>query len=412
MWPWIKRWRDWAMYDLWSMHRTGPQPQALHHGYEKAGLAIADQPVPWNADVVVVEALLRLPAPVSRRKTDFMLRLPDRPQVHADSLRRQEHDERYRLCFRFPPPSRTVNADILWHGQRLGHLTLPIVSREDFLDRLRLQVPTLCVRMENRTVACQTFVSTQCHGLVASAIVASPTSLVPLLDLGLRVELRSERGTAFQSVPAQFNASQLCDRQALITVVPRRFPRRIGSWVATWYVADRPLASQRIRAISQRTFLRSLRISDTRFVSQSKSGRVTVARQMPALPDVDRAGPCFLVSSSEPGMAGVCDLQVRVQVSGGIQSPVVMEQETLITDGPTVVAPGTLDAAELLHINAFELLVKGTTLGTLSTSPIPIATFTGEGGFRPTADFPWTPGADEELNERLARLIEERGSQK
>ena len=29
MWPWIKRWRDWAMHDLWNMTRSGPQPQAV-----------------------------------------------------------------------------------------------------------------------------------------------------------------------------------------------------------------------------------------------------------------------------------------------------------------------------------------------------------------------------------------------
>ena len=60
MWPWIKRWRDWAMNDLWSMHRLGPQPQALHYSYEKAGLTIPGQPIPWNAEAVVVEANLRL----------------------------------------------------------------------------------------------------------------------------------------------------------------------------------------------------------------------------------------------------------------------------------------------------------------------------------------------------------------
>ncbi len=412
MWPWIKRWRDWAMYDLWSMHRTGPQPQALQFAYEKAGLTVADQAIPWNADVVSVEVLLRLPAAVARRKSDFSLRLPDQAPIPGDALRRQEHDERYRLVFRLQPPTRTISAEIVWRGQRLGHLSLPVLSKDDFLDRLRLQSPTLFVRLENRTVACQTFVSTQCRGLIASAIVCSPTSLVPLLDLGLSMELRSERGTSAQSVPAQFNASQLCERQALITMVPRRFPRRIGSWLATWYVADRPLATHRIRSISQRSFLRSLRISDTRFVSQSKSGRVTVSRQMPVLTEVERAGPCFLVCSSEPGMAGVCDLHVRVQVPSAVHSQAAMEQQVLVTDGPTVVAPGTLDAFELLNVSAFELQVKGVTLGTLSTSPIPVANFNSEGGFKPTADFPWTPAADEELNERLTRLFEERGNQK
>src|SRR5256885_14898330 len=56
MWPWIKRWRDWAMHDFWPMNRHGPQPQALHYSYEKAGLSLHDQPIPWNAEAVVVEA--------------------------------------------------------------------------------------------------------------------------------------------------------------------------------------------------------------------------------------------------------------------------------------------------------------------------------------------------------------------
>ena len=52
---WIKRWRDWAMNDLWPLHRIGTQPQALHFSYEKAGLTLNDQPIPWNAEAVLVE---------------------------------------------------------------------------------------------------------------------------------------------------------------------------------------------------------------------------------------------------------------------------------------------------------------------------------------------------------------------
>ena len=74
MWPWIKRWRDWAMNDLWSMHRSSPQPHALHYSYEKAGLTLHDQPIPWNAEAVLVEALVRLPPGSQRRKADFQLR--------------------------------------------------------------------------------------------------------------------------------------------------------------------------------------------------------------------------------------------------------------------------------------------------------------------------------------------------
>src|SRR5437868_8134410 len=96
MWPWIKRWRDWAMHDLWLRHRSGPQPQALHYSFEKAGLTLHDQPIPWNAEAVLVEALVRLPASTPKRKADFQLRIGQQEPMAAESLRRQEADEHYR----------------------------------------------------------------------------------------------------------------------------------------------------------------------------------------------------------------------------------------------------------------------------------------------------------------------------
>lgn len=409
MWPWIKRWRDWAMSDLWPMHRLGPQPQALHYSYEKAGLTVHDQPIPWNAEAVLVEALVRLPT-AARRKSDFQLRLPGSIVFPADNLRREEGDERHRLFFRLPPLPRTVTAELMWRSAVLGQLTLPVLSREEFLQNLRLQMPTLVVRLADQSVACQTFVSTQCKGLIANAILTSPTSLVPLLDLGLQVEFRSERGGPSHVMPAQLCCSQLAGRQALVTVVPRKFPRRMGTWLATWSLADRPLATLRVRAISQRLFQRSLRIADTRFLVQSAKEGVSVRRQVPSLETGDRVGPCFLVSSREPGMAGLCTVQVRAQVAGAVQQPLLMEQEVLITDGPTPVAPGTLDANDLSQVGGFELRVKDQVLGVLSLSPAPTATFNSEGGFKPPDQFLWSAAAEEELNDRLTRLLDGRGN--
>jgi hypothetical protein len=406
MWPWIKRWRDWAMHDLWPLYRIGPQPQALHFSYEKAGLTIHDQPIPWNAEAVLVEALLRLPVGVARRKADFTLRLPDLEPFPAEALRRHEEDDRYRLLFRLPAQPTTVSAELLYRTHVLGQLTLPHLSREEFLKNLRLQMPTLFVRLGDESVACQTFVSNQCRGLLASAVLTSPTSLAPLLDLDLQIELRSERDGSSFRVPARLCSSQLAGRQALITVVPRRHPRRIGAWVATWLLGDLPLASQRIRGISQRHFQRSLRISDTRFVVQNGKGPVSLARQAPPLEAPTRVGPCFLVSSGEPGMAGLCSLRIAAQVPGAVQPPLLLEQEALITDGPTMIAPGTLDAADLAQVTGFELSIKGQSLGVLSLSPAPTATFNTEGGFKPPHDFTWSAAAEEEMTERLNRLLE------
>src|SRR3954468_14338379 len=103
MLPWIKRLRDWAMNDLWPLHRIGPQPQALHFSYEKAGLVLDNQAIPWNAEAVLVEALVRLRTNPGRRKADFILRLGNSDVVHIpETMRREDADDRWRLFFRLP----------------------------------------------------------------------------------------------------------------------------------------------------------------------------------------------------------------------------------------------------------------------------------------------------------------------
>jgi hypothetical protein len=408
MWPWLKQLRDWAMHDVWPMSRIRPQSRALHASYEKAGLTIHDQPIPWNAEAVVIEAQLHLPAGTGRRKGDFFLSVPGQALHPAEHLRRGEAEDQYRVSFRFTPPGMTTTGELLFREKALGRVELPFLSRQDFLQNIRLHMPTLYVRIGAETVACQTFVSTQCKGLLASAMITSPTSLAPLLDLDLQIEFRCERTGSATRVPAALCSSQLAGRQALVTVVPKKYPRRLGTWTATWLLAGHGLASQRVRGISQKHFQRSLRISDTRFVVQLDSGSVRLTRQTPPLDKGGRVGPCFLVSSGEPGMAGQCRLHVTAQVPGSVTPPLLLEQDVLITDGPTMVAPGTLDAADLTQVTGFDLSHRGRSLGVLSLCPAPSATFTGEGGFKPPHDFTWSAAAEEEMTERLNRLLENR----
>jgi len=410
MWPWIKRWRDWAMHDFWFLHRIGPQPQALHYSYEKAGLTIHDQPVPWNAEVAVVEASLRLPSPAvaPRRKADFHLFVPGRGSLPAQTLHKSDKDDRHYLQFRLdPPPTQSISVQLRWQKNTLGSMTIPVVGRDDFLQRLGLHQGTVFIRLGKHSVACQTFVSTQCRGLMASALLTSPISLVPLLDMGLQVEFRPERGGPARTVPVQLASSQLADKQALVTVVPPSFPRRIGTWSVTWLIGDTVLASHRLHAISQRHFHRSLRVSDTRFAVLLKNNKTVLTRQLPPLDEIQWVRPCFLLNSREPGIAALCKLQVKSQMASR-DSSVGLEQELLVTDGPTWFAPGTEDASMLDQVTAFELCLRSETLGLLSLSPIPEAAFTGEGAFKPPGDFGWSVVADDELSERLGRLLERR----
>lgn len=404
MWPWIKRWRDWVMDNIRPRSRIGPQPQALYHSFEKAGLTLHGQSIPWNAEAVLVEASLRLSA-MARRKGDFHLRIPGAAPLAAESLRPEE-DGNYRLFFRLPTPRQSTMVELFWREQSLGQITLPVLGREDFLEALRVQMPTLFVRLGEQSVACQTFVGVQCRGLTAGALLSCPiSSLVPLLDLGLHVEFRSDRGSV-HDVPATFSSSQLAGRQAIVSVAFPKIPRRRGTWSATWMLGDYPLATQSVRAISQREFQKSLRVADTRFVVQTEKQGTVLTRHLPPLQEDMRVGPCFLVASKEPGMAGICVLEVRALVPEAIRPPLLQEDELLITDGPTMFVPGTLDAADLKQVTGFELRLKDQVLGTLSLCPAPSATFTSEGGFKPPPDFNWSVAAEDELGERLSRLME------
>jgi hypothetical protein len=317
-------------------------------------------------------------------------------------------------------PDETTSAELFWQQRSLGQLTVPVLAREEFAKRLVLQMPTLYARLGEQTVACHSYVSTQCEGLFAGALLTSPTSLVPVLDLGLAVDFQAEtslsggaRSTrsaaAVKRVPVQLNSSQMQSRQALLSVTLPR-PRHMGAWQATWMLGDVPLTTQRIRAISKSQFYRSLRITDTRFVVQTVEGEIQLSRRLPNLDSVGRLGPCFLVSSSEPGMAGLCPLQVRAQVPGAVQPPLLLEQEVLITDGPAPFAPGTLDRADLSGVTGFELRLKDKVLGILPMTPAPTASFSSEGSFRPAADFHWSPAAEDQLRERLGKLLGERGA--
>ncbi len=406
MWLWTERLHDWAMRDLWNLFRTsGPQSQALYFSYEKCGLTLDNQPIPWNAEAVLVEANVRLSAAGARHKGDFRLRLgPSGVSYQAELLRQEPGEALARLFFRLPVPPASATAELTWRDRTLGQITLPIVSLDDFLRQLHVQMPTAHVRLNDQTIACQTFVSGQCQALTVTGLLSSPAGLVPLADMDFRIEIRREDGTLVSRVPVRFTSSQLRSRQALIAVMPPR-PRRTGSWQIQWLLDDHPLSTHRIKAISKRHFLRSLRVSTTRFIVEAGPAAVHVVRVLPPLEHVARVGPCFMVSSGEPGMAGLAHLRVRARLENGQQPPVLHEGEQLVTDGPLPLFPGTVAVSELAHVKHFALESVAGTVGILPLAPVPSATFTSEGGFRPVEDFAWSPAAEEQLNERLGRLL-------
>ena len=196
-------------------------------------------------------------------------------------------------------------------------------------------------------------------------------------------------------------------RSAQSTIVsaacPRR-PRRPGMWTATWRAGGRDLAVRKVEAIAAQRFEESIRVVDARFVVADKTGSMRVVRQIPPAASVDRLGPCFFVCCSEASAAGLCPLSVFATPSGDGEGVHLVTKNVLVTDAPTAFAPDLYGAAELIRAGGFELRLHKRVLGTISLSPVPPATLTSEGGYKPPPNFTWTVTAEEELLDRLGRL--------
>ena len=401
--PSIRRWLGSAMTELLAPTRPRPADQPVHLRYEKAGLTLPGPPVPWCADAVVVEVIAQLP-PAARVRTDFALRLPGGLVVLAEAVRKDgDAGNRHRVLFRLPVPAGSTTAEVLWKQRLLTSVPVPVLSAAEFLAALRVVTPTAAVRIGGQSVAAQTFVAAQGRGLTAAAVLRSPSGLAPLADLPLTLTARSDAGGWEQVVPVPLTAAQLSAREALLTATPAKFPRAAGSYTVTWAAGGVELFTHRLTAVGGRRFVQSLRLADARFVLGDKAGPVRLTRQAPAPGEADRIGPCFVLTSREPGAAAVLPLTVTA-VGPGVPLT-TLETTVLVTDGPSLVAPGLVNLSDVPGLTGFEMRHKGQLLGQLSLSPVPAAQLTAEGGFKPPPDFAWGPAAEDELADRLGKLL-------
>ena len=69
------------------------------------------------------------------------------------------------------------------------------------------------------------------------------------------------------------------------------------------------------------------------------------------------------------------------------------------------ILPGTLDIREVEQMTAFELRAGTRSLGLLPLTAAPVAAFNAEGGFKALPDYGWSSAAEDQLQEKLAKLL-------
>jgi hypothetical protein len=390
---------------------TLPTPSTgLHVRYEKAGLILDALPIPWNADAVIVEANVRLGAKASHAKQDFTLCLAaGESAITAELVATAQKSGPLRVFFRFPAPAQSCQAEVRWREHSLGRVELPMISQAEFEAGITLDLPTLQVALGARLAACRSFVSGQAKSIFASAVLRSLTPLAPALHQDLRVVVRHGDDDLVGAVPVPLLGEQLRVRQALVTA-PLPKLRRLGAYRVSWFYGPRCLHSQPLKVIARKAFTRGLRISATRFILERDNGTMQTVRSLPTRADqllldgIRAVVPCFYVSCGEAGMAGLAPFALRALIDDTITT-LGIENGVLVTDSPTPIVLGAAPAADLARIKHFTLTVGDRTLGNLPLLPAPQADINAEGGFAPLDDFLWSPAAEEQLNERLGKLL-------
>jgi hypothetical protein len=229
--------------------------------------------------------------------------------------------------------------------------------------------------------------------------------LLPLADSPLSVDF-ADPGTGYrQTVAVRLTRADLVGTQAFVSAMPPRWPPPFNRCSIRWRVGDRLLAETEIRGISHLTLDDSLYAVDANYLYQDAKGSIVSSHHLPRFEGVAGFRPSFLVASREPGLAALCALQIRVLYRDPARAALVIDQDVLIADGPSRCLPPTMDFEGLAQLRAFELLNKGKVLAVLPVSPTPAAVFTSEGGFAPTEDYDWTPMMEEELVDRLQKLM-------
>src|SRR5262245_45236692 len=117
------------MAELFPLFRTGPQVQSMRYRFEKAGVTLEDEPIPWGADAILVDALLFLPPAFSgRAPTDFPLHLDGKGPPHLPEAMTPMPRAGLRLQYRLPGVRETALAEIGYRTRSLAQLALPVLS--------------------------------------------------------------------------------------------------------------------------------------------------------------------------------------------------------------------------------------------------------------------------------------------
>ena len=386
---------------------SGESVHELSFAYQKAGLTVRDEPIPWNAETVLLEAVIPVPTGATGRSEEFSLQAAD-GLPWARVLCEPAGAEKCRVHFRAPLQKASGWLRLCWRDRVLVEARLPRLSRDQFVRGLRLRTPTILACLGKEHVPCQAAPEGQCAGLLARGQLVSSTSLLPLLDLPLAVAFTSPKGRTERCEYTPV-AARLHGREVLCTLASPGSLDGLGRWTVRWEVAGRHLARGSFRLVTARALRRYVRLAGTEYAYGLPGGDRGHSRGVPLAETALGLAPSFRLVSGWPGLAGLCRVAIRAWRTGATQAQTLREHDVLVSDIPSAVEPPLLSWEEFRRFETFELTCEGRSLGSVPGGARYMVRFTNEGGCALPADWghlPWSERDEQRLVQFLSHSEE------
>jgi hypothetical protein len=240
---------------------------------------------------------------------------------------------------------------------------------------------------------------------MACSFLRSSTSLLPLVDTGINLEVIDPASFQLQILPLRLVGTELLGRRAALMAHLPVPVGRTGSCSVSWAVAGRRLMRRELKIVPREEFLHSLYVPGGWHWPAAIS-RGDTSADLPLDTGLSRTTCLYLhLASRETGLAALCPVEIRLQSKSRSRTIETEERTVLVTDVPAPCVPVSIDHDDLRDLSVVELFSECRFLGSVAWDPTPGASFTSEGGFVALGGRSWTPFDELKLEERLDRLL-------
>lgn len=353
--------------------------QSITIGYEIQGLRIDRALIPWNADSLLVEMLIRFPPKSPCAPKDFLITMGDDDPLIGNEIQITSEGEfnSGKVLFRADPPVKNVTAKVYIKNKLRHEMAIPFLSREKFLKGLSFNQASLSCLYDQGAVACKSYYPAGIRNMSIGGIIKSVHGFEPLL--GTTLALALTMGKNKKILPWTPNIPQAGEAMIPLTIPLGTFPRKMGVLESSLLVDGEEIGGGKFQGLSTPEFLRTIEILRAGFVVWNENNMPHLWDNLDSLKAGHRFGPTFWLHSDLQDCVGLADGKINGYLHGSVQPMTLWEGKIPITHVPRLFSPLSMASTHFQELKLFELVIARHPVSRISLASKPKAIFTNEG---------------------------------